>query len=151
MNGVRQKRLVISLAKLATRCCAYIGDRCDCKFMASSTPESSIMTGSEAGSGCPELMMMTYMVAAMTEQEFNAISKRAGVSISQDPEENIDAAAILKEEKKLREATFLVKAKPAVKSSKSKNTKSAYDLRHSKNAIIKMMPHVKTTKRLKQE
>jgi len=123
MNGVKQKRLVTSLAKLATRCCAYIGDRCDCKFMAENTSEAGIMTGSENGSGCPELTMMLYMVAAMTEQEFNAISKRAGISI--DSEESIDASAILKEEKKLRAATFLERAKPVVKNRKEEAIKRA--------------------------
>ncbi len=138
MFGVKQKRLVTSVAKLMARCCAYIGDRCDCKFMAESTPENSIMTGSETGSGCPELRMITYMLAAMTEQEFNAISKRAGINISEDQSEKIDADAIIKQEKALRDETLMPAKKAPLHKTKA-NTKSAYDLRNSQKAMHEMM------------
>ncbi len=102
MYGVKQKVLVKTLARMAAKCCAYIGDRCDCKFIDDSIADERIMTHSEDGSGCPELMTLAYMVAAMTEQEFNAINQRAGITISEDVVETIDAAAIIREQRKLR-------------------------------------------------
>lgn len=102
MYGVKQKVLVKTLARMAAKCCAYIGDRCDCKFIDDSIPNERIMTHSEDGSGCPELMSLAHMIAAMTEQEFNAINQRAGISISEDPTEAIDASAIIREQRQLR-------------------------------------------------
>ncbi len=154
MFGVKQKRLVKSLAQMAAKCCSYIGDRCDCKFIDDSLPEDRIMTHGERGNGCPELMVLAHMIAAMSEQEFNAISQRAGISITGDPAESIDAASILKEARQVRKQELMgieppppkkksIKTKTQVwtkKSSPIDKKKSAYDLSRSKKAIIAMMP-----------
>lgn len=153
MFGVKQKRLVKSLAMMAAKCCSYMGDRCDCKFIDDALPEERIMTHGERGNGCPELTVLAYMIAAMSEQEFNAISQRAGISISGDPAESIDAAVILKEAKKAwkEELTANVKSLQKKKPAKSKTQvwtkkaspkdkkKSAYDLSTSTKAMHAMM------------
>jgi hypothetical protein len=111
MYGVKQKVLVKTLARMAAKCCAYIGDRCDCKFIDDSIPNERIMTHSEAGSGCPELMNLAHMVAAMTEQEFNVISQRAGISFPEDPADTIDASAIIREQRQSRKKALLPETK----------------------------------------
>ena len=135
MYGVKQKVLVKTLARMAAKCCAYIGDRCDCKFIDDSIPNERIMTHSEAGSGCPELMNLAHMVAAMTEQEFNAISQRAGISISEDPAETIDASALIREQRQLRKKTIMpepkVKKRPEESYDRFYRSNDSYD-KHGK-------------------
>lgn len=135
MNGVRQERLIKTVAKLRARCCSYIGPRCDCKFVNDNTSETSIMTGSETGSGCPELMQVAFMLAQMTEQEFLTLAKRAGINVEDPIKPAIDVGAILREEKDKRDKQF-TNAQPL---KKIKKHKSPYDLSNSKEAMQKMM------------
>lgn len=70
--------LIRSLKRIQKRLCAYKGPRCDCKFMDDETVH--ICSGSENGSGCPELYLASDLISAMTHIEFNRIVKRAKLS-----------------------------------------------------------------------
>lgn len=140
MNGVRQERLIKTIAKLRARCCSYIGPRCDCKFATDTTSDDSIMSGSESGSGCPELMQVAYMFAQLTEQEYLALAKRAGINVEDPFKPAVDVGAILREEKEKRDAGF-IRAKPPTtpKSLPPRNKKNPYDLSTSRKTIHKIM------------
>lgn len=127
MNGVKQERLIKTLAKLRARCCSYIGPICDCKFVLDATPDNTIMTQSETGSCCPELMQVAFMIANMTEQEYYAIAKRAGVNIDFNAVPAIDVGALLREEKEKRDNDFR-KAKPLKPIKESKTRKGENNL-----------------------
>lgn len=141
MFGIKQKRLVKNAAKLAARSCSYLSSSrgCDCKYINEGTADNEIKSGGEHGSGCPELTMLACLVAAMTEQEFNAITKRAGIMITDDSEP-IDAENILDEEKKKHkeymEKTLLFSSYTPRNNVKQK---SAYDLNNAKDSIKKAL------------
>jgi hypothetical protein len=75
-------------------------------------------------------MSLAHMVAAMTEQEFNAISQRAGITISEDVRETIDASALISEQRKLRKRAIL--PEPKVKKVKERPEES-YDRFYKSN------------------
>ena len=82
MNGVNKKQLVNALCRLSATLCAYTKPPCDCKFMQDDTDH--IATHSESGSGCPEITEAAVILAQMSEQEFLALAKRAGVYVHEE-------------------------------------------------------------------
>src|SRR5574343_573415 len=81
MNCVEKERLVRSLCKLAAKLCSYSKQPCDCKFISDDADIKTIATGSESGSGCPEIASVAQLIAHMTDQEFYSLAERAGLSI----------------------------------------------------------------------
>jgi hypothetical protein len=81
-----------------------------------------VARGSENGSGCPEAMVAAELISHMTQQEFDAIAKRAG--IIPDSDVVIDAVALKKHfqeelwKKEQEDAKLLIPIK--------RNRKSAY-------------------------
>lgn len=55
------------------RCCAYMGERCDCKFGAENIEKG---WGGESGNGCPEMRDAIHLLQNMTDAEFKRISER---------------------------------------------------------------------------
>lgn len=82
MNGVSKKQLVNALCRLSATLCAYTKQPCDCKYM--QEDDNHIASGSESGSGCPEITMAAVILAHMSEQDFLALTKRSGISIHED-------------------------------------------------------------------
>src|SRR5574339_590404 len=82
MNSSDKEQLVKALCRLSANLCSYSKKPCDCKFM--QDEDKHIASGSERGSGCPETMIAAMLLAHMTEQEFLAIARRAGITITKD-------------------------------------------------------------------
>src|SRR6266566_4457525 len=81
MFGIKKDQLVKNLVKLSVSLCAYCGsNRCDCKYMRDDS-HSEV-------TGCPEAQMAANLINAMGVQEFFALAKRAGISISDDSDYN---------------------------------------------------------------
>lgn len=76
--GVIQNLLVKSLRKVRKSICYYMGDICDCKYLAEDKE-----IGSGECSGCPELYQAISLIEAMTPEEFDTIRRRAKVTISE--------------------------------------------------------------------
>lgn len=76
---MKQDELVNSLERIRKKLCAYMGEHCDCKFMA---PENdTICNGSEIGSGCPEIYTAIAIINALTPAELEKINKRVHLDI----------------------------------------------------------------------
>lgn len=82
MFGIKKELLVTNLCKLVAANCAYSKQPCDCKYMIHE--DDKVSRFSEKGNGCPETTMAAVLIAHMTEQEFQSIAKRAGITISDD-------------------------------------------------------------------
>lgn len=100
MNGLKRIKLITSLCRLAAHHCAYMGATCDCKFM--HDDDKHIASGSENGSGCPEITIAAAILAHMTEQEFMSFCKRADVNIYYADEERIKVHEVISNFKKER-------------------------------------------------
>ncbi len=94
MFGVEKKRLVKSLCRLSCRLCAYLGHRCDCKYMHDC--DEFIATSSEAGSGCPETAMAARIINALTDKEFVSAAKRAGIQIPMLEGQAVDIGPLMR-------------------------------------------------------
>ncbi len=70
-----RKQIAIFLGHVQKQFCAYIGDRCDCKYGAIDNPEK-IGKGSEHGNGCPETSSAKAIFDNMTDKEFERIIER---------------------------------------------------------------------------
>ena len=117
--GVIQKLLIQSLRKVRKSICYYMGDTCDCKYLGE---DSEI--GKGECSGCPELYQAIAIIEAMTPEEFDAIRKRAKVTISE-----VDFyGPVIQKELKLdqSEITELKNLVAKIKRDKAANRKSAY-------------------------
>lgn len=81
MFGITQDQLISSLKRIREKLCAYCAPPCDCKFMRDK--DERICSGSESGSGCPEIYEALELIQAMTPEEFNTIRRRAKITISE--------------------------------------------------------------------
>jgi len=55
------------------RCCAYIGNHCDCKF---GIEKAAGRVFGEAGNGCPELRDVAELLSLLTPYERQRLAKR---------------------------------------------------------------------------
>lgn len=81
MFGISKTKLEVSLERIRTALCAYIGSTCDCKYIHETIKNEDICMRHEAGSGCPEIMEAIALVKAMTPAEFKRIAKRAKIVV----------------------------------------------------------------------
>lgn len=70
-----QDRAVAVVSTVRKRCCAYLGDRCDCKY-GISTDDSAPGVRGERGNGCPELREVEKLLKALTPFEWARLVKR---------------------------------------------------------------------------
>lgn len=117
--GVIQKTLIQSLRKIRKSICYYMGDTCDCKYL---NEDGEI--GKGECSGCPELYQALALIEVMTPEEFDAIRRRAKITIS---EVDFYGPATQKELKlDQSEITELKNLVAKIKRDKAANRRSAY-------------------------
>jgi len=69
--GVPQDELLKGLRTLRKCLCDYTGDRCDCKYGG---------TGHTEQTGCPELRLVHDLIAALTQEHYETLRRKAGYS-----------------------------------------------------------------------
>jgi hypothetical protein len=80
MFGVNKSDLLEGLKVVQKRRCGYGGGpKCDCKYGVS---EKTFNNATSEQNGCPELSEALRIIQAMTDNEFNRITKRAGIEIT---------------------------------------------------------------------
>jgi len=78
--GIKQQHLLKNLEKLRKQRCAYLGERCDCKYL--KDEEDADFHYLDETNGCPEIRMAAAMLAALSEEEFNELAKKSGIIIT---------------------------------------------------------------------
>ena len=123
MYGVRKEQLVKSLCRISSRMCGYIGHTCDCKYMQNAEADEYVLMSGET-SGCPETLMAATLINAMTTQEFHAITRRAGIQVSEPEEKEVNINSLMTKLQDVRRAQMIQKAARPVALKKSrKNSK----------------------------
>lgn len=79
MFGVNRNDLIEGLKVIKKRRCAYSGAKCDCKY---GVNDKTFNNGGSEQTGCPEISEAINLIQAMTDKEFEFISKRAGIEIT---------------------------------------------------------------------
>ncbi len=116
MFGIKKELLVKNLCKLVASRCVYSKQPCDCKYMIHD--DDNVSQFSEIGNGCPETTMAATLIANMTEQEFNSIARRAGITISDSTEPAIDVFKMIGEFQEKRHAVKIAAVDPLSKNAK---------------------------------
>ena len=82
MFVIRQKKFLENLETIRKYLCCYVGGPpCDCKYGVKNCENKKAALGQSASggeeTGCPEVSQATLMLNALSEEEFNALAKKA--------------------------------------------------------------------------
>jgi hypothetical protein len=72
--------IVKGLRAVQKNLCRYFGDTCDCKYGAEDLKPFGTRSWGEQ-TGCPEVRTAIAILSVMTDEEYDALAKRAGLLI----------------------------------------------------------------------